>query len=166
MAAPDQTESHALAAATESARVRAPVTDRVNAEPAILNGMTVTEAKMIALASSIVFGVIGGLIFAVTRVWQAFLLLLIFGPGVTLWFSSTYLQRIKRGRPESYYTQAIHLWMAQHSLAKPNFIQHGGYWDLGRSLDFSLASPLDFGADASVPASAPPTRKEPDHERT
>ncbi len=89
MAKPDQSESHGLAAATESARARAPITDRVNAEPAILNGMTVTEAKMIALASSIVFGAIGGLIFATTRVWQAFLLLLIFGPAVTLWFSST-----------------------------------------------------------------------------
>ncbi len=138
---------HGLADASESARARAPVTDRVNVEPSILNGMTFTEAKVIAGLSLALFFAIGGLIFAVTRVWQALLLLAVFGPATVLWFSSTYLQRIKRGRPDGYYSQAIHLWLSEHSLAKPQFIRHHGHWDLGRTLDFSLVSPFRPSAD-------------------
>jgi conjugative transfer region protein (TIGR03750 family) len=134
----------------EGVRPRAaPVTDRVNVEPSILNGMTFTEAKVIALASFGASLVIGGIIFAATGLWHAPFLLCVFGPMGTLWFASLYLQTIKRGRPDAYYTQAIHLWLVERSLAKPKFIRHDGYWDLGRSLDFSLASPLVPPPDVS-----------------
>ena len=42
-------------AEAEAARQRAPITDRVNVEPAILNGMTVTEAQWIGLLALVVF---------------------------------------------------------------------------------------------------------------
>lgn len=147
-------DKHGLANAAESARARAPVTDRVNFEPSILNGMSLTEAKVIALASLAAFVLIGGLIFATTRVWQVMLLLAIFGPIATLWFASQYLQRIKRGRPDSYYTQAIHLWLVERGLAAPKFIRHHGFWEVGRSLDFFLASPLDPHDHSSMNSSA------------
>ena len=51
----------------EAARQRAPITDRVNVEPPILNGMTVSEAQVIALTALAVFLLIGGLLFSVTR---------------------------------------------------------------------------------------------------
>lgn len=145
----------------------APVTDRVNVEPSILNGMTVTEAKVIALASFGVFTVIGGIIFAATGLWHALFLLCIFGPMAILWFASLYLQTIKRGRPDAYYTQAIHLWLVERNLARSRFIRHHGYWDLGRSLDFSLVSPLEPPPDARAPARAGsvPTTHKSHHER-
>ena len=127
----------------EAARQRAPVTDRVNVEPAILNGMTVTEAQAIGAVSLTVFLLVGGIVFTATRLWQLWLILGLAGPVLTLWFGSQYLARVKRGRPDAYYTQAIHLWLADRKLVKPKFLTYHGWWSLGRSLDLSLASPLD-----------------------
>ena len=128
-------------AEAEAARLRAPITDRVNVEPAILNGMTVTEAQWIGAVALGIFLLVGGLVFLVTGFWQVWLLLAIFGTALVLWFASVYLARIKRGRPDAYYTQAIHLWLVQRGLAGAEFIHHQGWWSLGRSLGFSLESP-------------------------
>ena len=127
----------------EAARQRAPITDRVNVEPAILNGMTLTEAKVIGSVSFVVFMLIGALLFSVTHYWQFMLVLGTFGPAFVLWFASQYLARIKRGRPDGYYTQAIHLWLAHRGLATPKFLIYHGWWGLGRSLDLSLASAFE-----------------------
>ena len=91
-------------AEAEAARQRAPITDRVNVEPAILNGMTVTEAQWIGLLALVVFLLVGFLVFLVTGFWQVWLLLSTFGTAMVLWFASLYLARIKRGRPDAYYT--------------------------------------------------------------
>lgn len=139
------------AADIEAVRHKAPVTDRVNVEPSILNGMNMPEAQVIGAVSLVVFLIIGGLVFSVTRLWQVWLLLSLIGPTLALWFGSLYLARIKRGRPDAYYTQAIHLWLAQRSLAKPRFITYHGWWSLGRSLDLSLASPLEPPQESTKP---------------
>lgn len=138
----------------EAARQRAPITDRVNVEPPILNGMTVSEAQVIGAASLVVFLLVGGLLFAVTLRWQFVLLLGIFGPIATLWFASLYLARIKRGRPDAYYRQRIDFWLAARGLARPKFITHDGWWSLGRTLDLSLASPLEPPTETNSPATA------------
>ena len=67
----------------------------------------------------------------------------VFGTALTLWFGSQVLARVKRGRPDAYYTQAIHLWLAHRGLTRPKFITYHGWWSLGRTLDFSLDSPFD-----------------------
>ena len=67
----------------EAARQRAPITDRVNVEPAILNGMTLTEAKVIGSVSFVVFMLIGALLFSVTHYWQ-FMLVLGILPGALI----------------------------------------------------------------------------------
>ena len=137
-----RTRAQATAEA-KAARQRAPITDRVNIEPAILNGMTVTEAQWIAGIAMVVFLLIGGLLYLVTGLWQFVLLLTVFGTALTLWFGSQVLARVKRGRPDAYYTQAIHLWLAHRGLTRPKFITYHGWWSLGRTLDFSLDSPFD-----------------------
>jgi len=137
-------------AAAEQARSRAPVTDRVNVEPSVLRGMTVTEAKVIAAVSLPTCVFLGGLLFILTGAWQLLLLLGIFGPIACLWFGSAYLQDLKRGRPDGYYTQAVHLWMVRRGLVRSRYITHDGQWDLGRSLDFSLEYPLQPKAPAPV----------------
>ena len=137
-----RTRAQATAEA-EAARQRAPITDRVNIEPGILNGMTVTEAQWIAGIAMVVFLLIGGLLYLVTGLWQFVLLLTVFGTALTLWFGSQVLARVKRGRPDAYYTQAIHLWLAHRGLTRPKFITYHGWWSLGRTLDFSLDSPFD-----------------------
>ena len=137
-----RTRAQATAEA-EAARQRAPITDRVNIEPAILNGMTVTEAQWLAGLALVVFLLIGGLLYLVTGLWEFVLLLTAFGTALTLWFGSQVLARVKRGRPDAYYTQAIHLWLAHRGLTRPKFITYHGWWSLGRTLDFSLDSPFD-----------------------
>ena len=129
------------AADVEAVRHKAPVTDRVNVEPSILNGMNMPEAQVIGAVSLVVFLIIGGLVFSATRLWQVWLLLSTFGTAMVLWFASLYLARIKRGRPDAYYSQALHLWLVQRGLAGAKFINHHGWWSLGRSMGFSLESP-------------------------
>jgi conjugative transfer region protein (TIGR03750 family) len=121
----------------------APVTDRVNVEPVILRGMTMSEAQLVAAVSMVVFLLLGAGLWFITGFWQVVLILGIFGPSACLWYASAYLAQIKRGRPDAYYTQAIHIWWAQKGLVKHKFTRHEGYWSLGRDLGLNLSSPLD-----------------------
>lgn len=148
-------------AAADAALARAPITDRVNVEPPILHGMTASEAKVIAIAAFIIFLLLGGLLSAVTGHWQIVLLVAMFGPMGTLWYGSKYLARIKRGRPDGYYTQAIHLWFARRGLTQPKFTLHDGWWSLGRMLDLSLASPLDPPLERFTPPEGTPDEQLP-----
>ena len=133
----------------------APITDRVNVEPAILNGMTASEAQVIGLVSLVLCLMLGAFLVAVTGFWQALLLVTLFGPLAVLWFSSKYLARIKRNRPDGYYSQAMHLWLAGRGFASSKFIDHDGYWSLGRTLPFTLASPFPATAhETSEPDNA------------
>ena len=125
-------------------RFRAPVTDRVNVEPAIMRGMTVTEARLIALVAFPLCILLGVILLMITGFWQFILMLGMVGPLVALWVGSGYLQTIKRGRPDGYYTQAIHLWLAKRGLTTNQFLSHNGQWDLGRSMDFALAHPYEI----------------------
>lgn len=155
--------SHISGAAPEVARtMRAPVTDRVNFEPAILNGMTVREAYWVAGLSFMVMLFLSGLVFMVTRHWQVVLLVPLMGTCACLWIGSQYLQSIKRGRPDAYYTQALHMWMVDRGLRQETFLRHDGYWSLGRSLDLSLSSPLNPAPDGAFAADRLPPARTPD----
>lgn len=136
---------------SDPARFRAPVTDRVNVEPAILRGMTVTEAKVISLVAVPVFLLLGIFLMYLTGFWQIILALGVVGPLITLWLASAKLQELKRNRPDGYYTQALHLWMARRGLVTNKFLSHDGQWDLGRSLDLSLAHPYELKEKAAKP---------------
>ena len=85
----------------------APLTDRVNVEPAILNGMTTTEAQIIGAISFAFCVAIGGLLVAMFGKWQILLIVSLFCPLVILWFASKKLAQVKRNRPDGYYAQAI-----------------------------------------------------------
>lgn len=140
----ENTSEHAQAAQ----RLNAPLTDRVNAEPAILHGMSVSEAKVIFLVSFAVFSVIAVAVQLVTHIWQLFLGICLFGPLLTLWYGSQYLEVIKRGYPDAYYSQAIHRWLAERGMAEPHFMLYSGQWSLGRRLvGLDLSTPLMPVAD-------------------
>ncbi len=139
-----------------SASTFAPITDRVNVEPSILNGMTASEAQVIGLASLAVSLLLGGLLVAVTGLWQALLLVILFVPLCVLWFASKYLAKIKRNRPDGYYGQAMHQWMARRGYVRSKYIDHDGFWGLGRTLEFTLDSPLKVKApEVPTPVAVP-----------
>lgn len=136
-------------------RAQVPLTDRVNVEPAILNGMTTTEAAWIGLSSMVGYGLVMGLLVAITGLWQLLLAALV-GTIVTLWYASLRLQTMKRDRPDGYYGHAIHLWMVRHGMQRARFLRHDGYWSLGRTLGLSFSSPLRPKPDAQPrPATSP-----------
>jgi conjugative transfer region protein (TIGR03750 family) len=141
----DSSAPEAASVQTQSAGVagaaRAPVTDRVNAEPAIINGMTVSEGRWIAVLCLTVYAVLGGLIWLLTGWWQTMPVITLFGAGATIWYVSLYLAKVKRKRPEGYYRLALHLWLAKHGLAQSQCMTHRGYWSLGRTIP-GLVSPL------------------------
>ena len=141
-------------------RLRAPLTDRVNNEPAILHGMSVTEAKVIFLVSFAVFSVVAVIVFAFMHIWQLVVCLVLFGPGLTLWYGSQYLEVIKRGYPDAYYSQAIHRWFAERGMADAHFLLHNGYWSLGRRLvGLDLSTPLAPVPEKQSPAKKPEIQK-------
>ncbi|ATH15472.1 TIGR03750 family conjugal transfer protein [Delftia acidovorans] len=111
------------------------MTDRVNAEPAIINGMSATEATYIGAASFGVSVVLGGVLFFLTGFWHFIFLLGIALPMVTIWYSSFYLQSIKRSKPERWYVQAFRIYLARKGIVKSRYITHDGYMELGRSIN-------------------------------
>jgi conjugative transfer region protein (TIGR03750 family) len=113
---------------------RTPTTDRVNAQPPILNGMTASEAKVISLVALGVWVGVGVAVTAIVGVWQLMLLFAIVLPLVTIWLVSSKLAEIKRDRPHGYHQQLIHRWCAAHGLAHSRFIVRSGHWSLGRRL--------------------------------
>lgn len=113
----------------------APLTDRVNAEPAIINGMSATEASYIGGASLAISVVLGGGLFFLTGYWHFIFVLGIALPMVTIWYSSFYLQSIKRSKPERWYVQAFRIYLARKGIVKSRYITHDGYMELGRRID-------------------------------
>ena len=120
-----------------------PLTDRVNADPPILGGMTAAEGVRIAVLCLLVYGVVGLIILGMTGLWPAALVVTLFGTLGTTWYASLYLAKVKRGRPEGYYALAIHLWLAGRGFVKSKYLLHPTYWSVGRFMPFGgFESPL------------------------
>lgn len=132
---------------------RVPLTDRVNSEPAILHGMTASEATWLGGLSLFIYMMLTGLVIYATGLWQLLLAPLIATIG-TLWYGSMWLQKVKRDRPDGYYTHALQLWLSRHGLSRAQFVRHDGYWSIGRtdslSLRASLLPPVDAAASGSA----------------
>lgn len=131
---------------------RMPLTDRVNSEPAILHGMTASEATWLGGLSLLIYTLLTGMVIYASGLWQLLLAPLIATIG-TLWFGSMWLQRIKRDRPDGYYGHALQLWLSRHGLSQARFVRHDGYWSIGRTESLSLRAALAPRAEAL--ASAP-----------
>ena len=133
------------------------LTDRTNVEPAILQGMTVTEAKFIGIVSMLACLALAVLIFVVTGIWQVFLVLGVFGPSATLWLASSYLAHIKRGKPDGYYSQVLALRMVAWGLAKRIWIDRTGWWSQGREFPLAPydAKPASQKSSSSRKAASP-----------
>lgn len=57
--------------------------------------------------------------------------------GILVVFSvvvgASVFQRLKANRPNGYYQQLCHLWLAQRRLIKSPIVTRSGVWDLGRN---------------------------------
>ncbi|MBC7501845.1 MAG: TIGR03750 family conjugal transfer protein [Herminiimonas sp.] len=112
----------------------APLTDRINAEPAILRGLSSTES-LLAIGLSFAFWIPVSLTFSVL-VGHLMVAVAVMGAGpiMTVWLMSGWFQKVKRDRPDYYYQHLIKKWMADKGPMKARFVSQSGLWELGRSL--------------------------------
>jgi len=127
-----------------------PLTDRVNTAPAIINGMTGTEANLIAAVSFALSLFVGGVIYLVTRFWPLLVIVCIGGPLLALWYGSLYLQKVKRDRPDGFYVQAIHIYLSGLGIFRCHFNRHHRFYEIGAGIDMSFNPPLEMGADSQA----------------
>lgn len=107
---------------------------RLNAEPSIFRGCSLSELMLLVI--------VGGTVLVPVSVIVCGLLgYLMMGAGIGLllviaWvvIGATVLQKLKRGRPQGYYQLRLRLWMEDLHLVKPEFIRCGQVWDIGRRL--------------------------------
>lgn len=125
-----------------------PLTDRVNTEPAIINGMSASEANYIAVVSFAFSVVVGGVLFVVTGFWPLLVILCICGPLFALWYGSIYLQKIKRDRPDGYYVQSIHIWLSNTGFTQCKFNRHDRFYEIGAPINVQFNPPLEDNADS------------------
>ncbi|WP_313569344.1 TIGR03750 family conjugal transfer protein [Comamonas terrigena] len=135
---------------------KTPLTDRVNVEPAIINGMTSTEANYIAVVSFALSLLVGVALFIVTGFWPLLVVFCIGGPVLSLWYGSLYLQTIKRNRPDGFYVQAAHIWLSKIGIIRCRFIRHNRFYELGASINLTFNPPLEMSADSKENVSKNP----------
>lgn len=97
--------------------------------------MSATEASYIGGASLAIGVLIGGVLFFLTGYWHFIFVLGIALPMITIWYSSFYLQSIKRSKPERWYVQAFRIYLARKGIVKSRYITHDGYMELGRRIN-------------------------------
>lgn len=128
--------------------MRTPLTDRVNTEPAIINGMSASEANYIGAVSLALSLLAGGVLFAVTGFWPLLIIVCMCGPLCALWYGSLYLQKVKRDRPDGYYVQSAHIWLSDSGIIKCRFNRHDRFYEIGVSANTTFNPPMETTADS------------------
>lgn len=105
---------------------------RLNAEPSIFRGCSLSELMSLTLVSGITLVptsiVLCGL-FGYLMMGVGIGLLAVMGAVV---LGATVLQKIKRGKPVGFYQLRLQLWLDDYHLYKAPFIRKGQVWDVGR----------------------------------
>jgi conjugative transfer region protein (TIGR03750 family) len=112
----------------------APCVDRVNVEPAILLGLSSSEAVWTIVAAFSVWVPIGILMGLVTRSMAIGVLFASVTPLATVYVAALKMAAVKRDRPDLYYLHLFRQRLARLGLRRSRFVTHAGLWELGRSL--------------------------------
>jgi conjugative transfer region protein (TIGR03750 family) len=107
--------------------------DRLNAEPVIFRGCSSSELGMIVVVSALIW-----LPLSLLLAWLFGAITMGFGiagGGVvaTVVVCATVFQRIKRGRPDGYYQQRIHIQLHDLGVRRSPWVRRSGAWDIGRT---------------------------------
>jgi conjugative transfer region protein (TIGR03750 family) len=112
---------------------RAPLPDRVNAEPAIIKGLSYTESKWAIGLAFLLWFPVGSVVGLALQHFPVAVLIIATGPIATVWVAAGYLATMKRNRPDHYYVQLLKRRASQLGLIRSHFVTHAGAWDLGRT---------------------------------
>ncbi|NMG30175.1 TIGR03750 family conjugal transfer protein [Aromatoleum evansii] len=113
----------------------APLPDRVNAEPAIIKGLSYTESKWTISLAFLLWFPVGSVVGLALRHFPVAVLIIATGPIATVWLAAGYLATMKRNRPDHYYVQLLKRRAARLGLIRSHFVTHAGAWELGRTLE-------------------------------
>ena len=108
--------------------------DRLNDEPSVFKGCSVTELTTLAIVAGVLWLPISLLI---TAIFGAITMGFgIAGVGVvgTVVLAAGRFQKLKSGRPNGFYLQQLRCWLDSRGIVKAPFIRRSGYWDIGRSV--------------------------------
>jgi len=107
--------------------------DRLNREPVVWRGLTTSEL-FLALACGLGGGTLLGILLALlTGQWPLIPGSAVAGAALLIQGGGRALARIKRGKPDSWLTQAILAWLERHHLRGAQLIQHSAVWVIRRS---------------------------------
>ncbi len=118
----------------------APLTDRINAEPPILRGLSSSEALFAIMAAFAFWIPVGLVIGFIAGHMPISVIIMGFGSLGTVWLSSGWFQTVKRDRPDFYYQHQFKKWRTRFGLSH-RFLSQSGVWDLGRSMPPTAPSP-------------------------
>jgi conjugative transfer region protein (TIGR03750 family) len=127
--------------------------DRLNGEPIVFRGLTSSELG--ALAGVTVAGWL-----PVNLVLCGYLGYFMMGFGLaglctvaTVWFASSAVQNLKRGKPDGYHLLKLALLLHDLKLRRSPFIRYTGVWDVRRSRRRAVRSRRvpGLGAQPSTP---------------
>lgn len=109
------------------------ITERLNEEPAIFKGCSLSELTFMTVGSVMIWCpiclIIAGLLGSVTMGFGIAGIMVV----LTVIVMSSIFRRLKANRPHGYYQLALHLWLARHRLIKSPFVTRSGVWDIGRT---------------------------------
>ncbi|MCY2438656.1 TIGR03750 family conjugal transfer protein [Klebsiella pneumoniae] len=107
--------------------------ERLNREPAVFRGLTVSEL-LIALLVGLATGATAGAIPAVLwRNWSFVPGCALPGGAQAILCGGRWLARLKRGRPESWLYRALELKLTRFGISAQRFVLHDGVWTIRRS---------------------------------
>jgi conjugative transfer region protein (TIGR03750 family) len=117
----------------------APCVDRVNVEPAILLGLSSSEAVWTIGVAFLILAPVGLLAGLLAHSMAIGVLIATVTPLLTVYFAAQKMAAVKRDRPDLYYLHLFSQFRARHGFRRSPFVIHAGGWDLGRSLAPQLA---------------------------
>ncbi|MBP2170717.1 conjugative transfer region protein (TIGR03750 family) [Erwinia toletana] len=108
--------------------------DRLNREPTVFRGLTVTELMM-ALAAGLMAGAVAGTLLTLfSGHWPLIPTSMLACAALCVQSGGRWLARLKRGRPDSWLYQALAAWLAQHGLGDRQLMINSDVWVIRRSL--------------------------------
>lgn len=113
----------------------APQIDRINVEPAILLGLSSSEALWTIGVAFAIWVPIAGVIAGFKGSFPLFVLLATALPLATVWVMAKKMAAVKRNRPDLYYIHALRIWAAKKGFRRSRYLTHTGSWDVGRSFN-------------------------------
>lgn len=108
---------------------------RLNAEPPVFRGSTLTELTWLVMAGFVIWlPVLLILSYAIFSTAMPGFGLTIFAMLGSVLAGGKWLQRAKRGRPLGYYQLQVQFLLHRLGVRRSPFIQESGVWDVGRSV--------------------------------